>query len=631
MRTLAVGIIGHVDHGKTALVGALTGMETDRLAEEKRRGISIALGYAHLSAPGGEIDLIDMPGHERFVRTMVGGATGIGAVLLVVSAVEGIRAQTVEHVEIAGLLGVGRGIVAVTKCDLVPPERAQAVGQQAAALLAANGIGEAPVIETSALDGSGMAALREALAALMAGAGAPVETGLFHLPIDRAFAVAGFGTIVTGTLQRGRLALGDEVELGPAGLRARVRGLQVHGRPVEACPPGGRVAVNLRGADLAQVARGQVLATPGLVQPAEWLDVGLRLLPDAARPLRTGQAAKLLLATREVAVRLRLLDRVTLHPGEAAPAQLRCLEPVGVPAREPFVLRTGSPPRTVAGGIVLDPAARRRRRHDRTVLDRLDRLRRLPPRDLAADLVREAGTEGVALDEVARLTGTSPAWALSWLTDAGAVQAGDRAVCRTALDQVAERVLEALAAFHRSAPTRPGPMRAELAGLLPPGSSDPVLDAALALLERRGAIQRSGGLLRRTGFRPTVQAGDGAAVRQMEASLRAAGLCPPEIKDLVAGGRLAAVQRLVRDGVLVRTLDRVQKRELLFHRDAVRGAARTLSHRFGDASEGFLLGEAARALGITRKYAVPLLEHLDSIGATRRQGDRRVIRTDRRA
>jgi len=346
MGLLTVGVIGHVDHGKTALVRALTGIETDRLAEEKRRGISIALGFAHLPVPGGEIDLIDMPGHERFVRTMVAGATGIRAVLLVVSAVEGIRAQTVEHVEIAGLLGIRAGIVAVAKADLAGDEGISAAGAAAAGLLARNGIADAAVIPTSAVDGRGIADLRAALADLTARVPPPAEQGLVHLPVDRVFSRPGFGTIVTGTLQRGRLSVGEEVEILPGGMRARVRALQVHGAPLPVAVPGGRTAVNLRGVEAGGIRPGAVLATPGLLRPAEWLDVDLRLLPGAPLPLATGREVKLLIGTREVAARLRLPDRDALAPGETAVAQLRCAEPVAVPAREPFVIRTGSPART---------------------------------------------------------------------------------------------------------------------------------------------------------------------------------------------------------------------------------------------------------------------------------------------
>ena len=299
MRSATVGVIGHVDHGKTALVRALTGIDTDRLAEEKRRGISIVLGFSHLAVAGGEIDLIDMPGHERFVRTMISGATGIDAVLLVVDAREGIQPQTVEHAGIAGLIGVRRGIVAVTKCDLVPVTDAVASGEAAIKLARAAGIGEVTAVRTSAMTGEGLDELRLRLGSLLDSGGGREDAGVFWLPTDRVFAVPGFGTVVTGTLRRGALSVGDEVELMPGGRKARVRSLQIHGRPVEAASPGRRVAVNLRGVEQSDVPRGTALASPGLLTGSRWLDAGLTLLTSAPEELRSGTVVRLLTGTVE--------------------------------------------------------------------------------------------------------------------------------------------------------------------------------------------------------------------------------------------------------------------------------------------------------------------------------------------
>ncbi|EWY35653.1 hypothetical protein N825_29540, partial [Skermanella stibiiresistens SB22] len=329
MRSALVGVIGHVDHGKTALVKALTGVDTDCLAEEKRRGISIALGFCPLAVAGGVIDLIDMPGHERFVRTMISGATGIDAVLLVVAANEGIKPQTVEHVGIAGLIGVTRGIVAVAKCDLVTASQAEAAGRAAEALAREAGIADVAVVHTSALTGAGLGSLRDGLAALARPTAADsADAGIFHLPADRVFAVAGFGTVVTGTLRRGALRVGDAVELQPGGATARIRGLQIHGQAVETAYPGRRTAVNLRGVERADLAPGVALATPGALTAASWLDVELRLLASAERPLKGGAVVRLLAGTTEAGARVRLLDRDRLEPGATAPAQLHVDQPI---------------------------------------------------------------------------------------------------------------------------------------------------------------------------------------------------------------------------------------------------------------------------------------------------------------
>ncbi len=370
LRRLVVGVIGHVDHGKTALVRALTGMETDRLPEEKRRGISIALGFAHLRHDGAEIDLIDMPGHERFVRTMIAGATGIDAVLLVVDAREAVKPQTAEHVAIAGLLGITEAVLAVSKCDLVTAEQAVATAAEGATLLRSVGLAvEGPVL-TSASTGAGLDGLRGLLSRVAARTEPRGERGFAWLPIDRAFSIAGHGTVVTGTLRCGRLSSTDVLELLPEGTALRVRAVQVHRETVLAALPGQRVAVNLRGVQAAALSRGQALATPGIIRPANWIGVSLRSLPDAPS-LPSGALLTLLAGSSECESRLRLLDRDVLEAGASCVAQLHCHTGVALPAREPFVLRSTAPQMTVGGGRVLDPNMRRLRRKEATRLQRL--------------------------------------------------------------------------------------------------------------------------------------------------------------------------------------------------------------------------------------------------------------------
>jgi selenocysteine-specific elongation factor len=360
LRTLLVGVIGHVDHGKTALVRALTGVETDRLKEERARGVSIVPGFALLAAPQGEIDLVDLPGHERFVRAMVSGATGMRAVLLAVDANEGIKPQTIEHLEIARLIGVRRGVLALTKADLATADVIAARSAEIAAAASRAGLVAGPVIATSTVTGAGVADLSGALTALLADAEPGTDDGFPYLPVDRVFTRPGFGTVVTGTLRRGPLAVGDTVEIVPGGRSAVVRGLQIHGRPVERADPGRRTAVALRGVGLDEIARGQALSMPGMLAPGTWIDVALAAAASAEGPLASGTACRLLFGTTEVEARLRLLDRDALEPGSSTQAQLHLAEAAAVPAGEPFVLRLDSPPATVAGGRVLDAASRGR-------------------------------------------------------------------------------------------------------------------------------------------------------------------------------------------------------------------------------------------------------------------------------
>ncbi len=615
---LLLGVIGHVDHGKTALVRALTGMETDRLPEEQARGISIALGFAHTSLGTTELDVIDMPGHERFVRTMVSGATGIDAVLLVVAATEGIKPQTVEHVDIAALLGLTRAVIAITKADLAPASRVADVAEEVAALAARAGLVAGPPVPTSVTSGAGMAALRAAIAALP---GAPAaDDGFPYLPIDRAFSIAGHGTVVTGTLRRGGLSAGEELELLPAGTPVRVRALQVHGTRVGTAAPGQRVAVNLRGVELAELGRGMALCGRGLLPPASWLSVQLRAVEGAA-PLASGARLRLLFGTEEVDARLRLLDRDVLEGGAIAPAQLRCATPVAVPARERFILRIASPALTVAGGRILDAETVRARRHAAPVLARLAALAAATPPQIVARELAEAGLSGVALGRLARLAGVAPARAAQAVQQAGGVagRAGV-AIARPAWDALLRRLPTALA-------PHPAGLAREALHRLIPEAGDAVLDDAVAQLVAAGTLRQEGGRIRL--FRPAQEQArarqDAADAARLAETLRQAGLSPPDADTIAPdaqSGRL--LESLIRAGVVIRAPDRVQKRDVLFHRDAVAEARRRLAPLLADGT-GLLVREAGAALGISRKFSVPLLEYLDAIRFTRRVADRRVL------
>ncbi|WP_375464932.1 selenocysteine-specific translation elongation factor [uncultured Methylobacterium sp.] len=625
MKTLLVGVIGHVDHGKTALVRALTGVETDRLKEEKARGVSIVPGFALLRPDtGGEIDLVDLPGHERFVRAMISGATGMRAVLLAVDAREGLKPQTIEHLEIARLIGVRRGVVALTKSDLVSPETLAARAGEAAAAAARAGLEAAPVVATSTLTGAGLPALSAALSGLL-DAGPGADDGFPYLPIDRVFSRPGFGTVVTGTLRRGRLSVGDAVAIVPGGPTATVRGLQIHGRAVDTAEPGRRTAVALRGVGLADLARGQALATPGLLAPSRWLDVALTASPGGD-PLPGGTALRLLFGTSEVAARLRLLDRAGLEPGASAQAQLHVDADITVPAREPFILRLDSPAATVAGGRVLDPASRRRRRHDPRVLADLAALAAGGPAEAIGIRLAQAGAAGAGLAELAGLAGLAPDRARRLVSDLGAREIGGRFLGAPAFAALRASILAALAAHHRDHPMEHGLPAERLVKAL--GLSEPAAAAALRDLIATGEAAQGGTLYRRAEFDPARNESDVA--RRLEAVFRCAGLTPPDEAEAVGRDlrRREALTYLVGAGTVIRAVDRVQRRAVLFHKAAVEDARARLRRAFPDATgpdAGFLAREAGAALGISRKFSIPLLEHLDATGFTRRTGDRRVI------
>lgn len=615
MPRAVIGVIGHVDHGKTALVRALTGMETDRLAEEKARGISIALGFAHLGSSEAPVDLIDMPGHERFVRTMIAGATGIDAVLLVVAANEGIKPQTREHVDIAGLLGVGVATVAVTKCDLAPAVDARAVAQEARELLAAAGVASGAPVMTSATTGEGIAQLRGALTRLAAQAPPRRDGGLCWLPIDRAFSMTGHGPVVTGTLRGAPIHAGDTLALLPGDKTVRLRALQVHGAPVAAARPGERTAVNLRDVAIGELRRGMALAAPGAFAPSEWLTLALRAV-GTAPALANGMRLRALFGTEEVDARLRLLDRDTLEPGEAALAQLRLDWPAALPAREVVVLRIASPAATVAGGRVLEPVTRRRRRRDAQGLAWLASLRDLAPERFIAAEVERADTTVARLSQ---LTALAPERVEERLLALPVVVTRKGAVLRLAeLERLAEQLP---AVIGREAL---GLSRSQLAALLP-GTRAAALDEALARLAAAGTIARRGGQF-------VVPSPDADRVRarteaevaaEIAELLRLNGLSPPNPAAIVTdAARARAVERLLRQGLITRAVDRAKHREMLFHKHAIEEACRRLAPLLEDGP-GLLVTEIGAALGISRKYTMPLLDHLDTIRFTRRVGDRR--------
>ncbi|WP_207462381.1 selenocysteine-specific translation elongation factor [Azospirillum sp. SYSU D00513] len=627
MTTVVVGVIGHVDHGKTALVGALTGIDTDRLAEEKRRGISINLGFAHREETGGTLAFVDMPGHERFVRTMIAGATGIDAVLLVVDAREGVKPQTIEHLDIARLVGVTRGVVAVSRCDLVAEEEALRTASDVRRLLDGTALAGAPLVFTSTATGRGMDKLASALGGLLAAGPERQDRGVFYMPADRAFAVPGFGPVVTGTLRLGRLRAGDTVALWPSGGTALVRGLHAHGKPVEMAQPGSRVAVNLRAVELADLGRGCALATPGLLAPSHWLDAGLSLLKGAPRALENGTKVQFLFGTTDIPARVRLLDRDLLEPGQSAPAQLHCTDPVAVPAGEPFILRLGSPARTIGGGRIADPASTRRRRFDEAVIRGIQALSDGRAEEAVALRLASAAHAGLRLEDVARLLGVPPERLDA--TGLGAEQLPQGVLLGAPVfRELREILLRTIRDFQRASPTERGMPAERLRAMLPPTLTAELFEALTARLIEEGALVRDGGVLRRRDLDAAslLSTADRDVLSAVEAAFREGSLSPPDV-SAVAGHdtrRHKALHYLARTGVLVRALDHVQKREITFHRDAVADAVMRVRAALAEQPDGLSLSDLGRLLGTTRKFSVPLMEHMDRLGVTQRKGDRRV-------
>jgi selenocysteine-specific elongation factor len=615
-----LGVLGHVDHGKTALVRALTGKDTDALAEEKQRGISITLGFAHLRVGANtDIDLIDMPGHERFVRTMISGATGIDAVLLVVAANEGIKPQTVEHVDIASLLGVRRALVAISKVDRVARGQAIRVAEETIELLARSGLEARSPIMTSALHETGLDDLRQALAALARDQHPRAVDGVVYLPIDRAFSIAGHGPVVTGTLRGATVSVGDTLELLPLRRPVRVRAIQVHGTGVTTATPGQRVALNLRDIETAELLRGMALAAPEALESSEWLTMSVRAVTGAP-PLKNGARLRAILGTHETDARLRLLDRDVLEAGESCFAQIRCTEPVAVPASEYVILRLPSPPRTIAGGKVLEPGARRERRNCARILQRLEDLRGLPAAAMMAAEVARLAPAGTTLRRLSQLSALAPQRIAELIESQPFVVTRSGLVLRRAdMDDLLSRI-PALLVQHPTGLSHEKLLRAF------PASGAALLDEVLGTLLARGAISKRG-----SQFAVPQPAHDRARIRneaelaaRIAETLRRGGLTPPSPSSIVSDLQSSrAVERLLREGVIVRALDRGKGKEILFHRDAIEEARRRLAPLL-EREPGLLVTEVGAALGISRKYSMPLLDHLDTIRFTRRVKDRRL-------
>src|SRR3984893_3392648 len=621
MTHLVLGVIGHVDHGKTALVRALTGTDTDRLAEEKRRGISIALGFAHLQVESDtDIDLIDMPGHERFVRTMISGATGIDAVLLVVAAIEGVKPQTVEHINIAALLGLRCAVVAVSKTDLVTAGQARQVADDAVRLLGRSDLDALPPVMTSASQEKGIEELRQALRALAAIQRPRAADGLAFLPIDRAFSIVGHGPVVTGTLRGAAVSAEDKLELFPLRRTVRIKAVQVHGARVETALPGQRVALNLRDVEIAELKRGMALAASDTLALTDWLTISIRAV-EGAPPLRNGMRLRAMLGTGELDARLRLLDRDVLEPGQAGSAQLDCAAPVALPVREHVVLRLASPPQTVAGGKVLEPATRRQRRNCPLVLKRLEDLCALPPEEIVAAQVRREGPQGTTLRQLSQLSALATPRVVELLQTLPVVITRSGSVVGKAdMDQLLSRIPSLLA------PHPTGPTRDKLLSALA-GTGHAVLDAALGRLLARGVVSLRGNLylIPRPDEDRERARNEVELAAQIAEILRRSGLAPPNPSTIVTGAlSKRAVDRLLRAGTIVRAVDRAKDREILFHKDAIEAAQRLLAPLLED-SPGLRVNEITAALGISRKYCMPLLDHLDTIRFTRRVNDRRTL------
>lgn len=629
-----VATAGHVDHGKSTLVRALTGMNPDRLREEQEREMTIDLGFAWLTLPdGASVGLVDVPGHIDFIENMLAGVGGIDAALIVVAADEGLMPQTREHLAILDLLRVPRAVAALTKIDLAPdPAWIDLVGADLRAALADTGLAGAPIVPVSARTGQGLPGLLAALQAVLRGSPRQRDRGRPRLPVDRAFSVAGFGTVVTGTLLDGALSVGDEVEILPQRLAARVRGLQTHKQKLEQAQPGSRVAINLSGVPVEQVARGSVVARPGLLSPSALLDARVELLPAArSRPqafgagLKHNAEVKFFCGTREAVARLRLLEGAGLSAGQAGWAQLELAMPVAVAAGDRFILRLPSPSLTVGGGTVVDPnPARRYRRRagraDAATLARLAaRLEGAPAERLEsalqqlgfATLAEAAARAGLTLEEA------GPAAAA--LADGCRAAQANGVLALLSLWEATIGDAAALARAHHAAqPLADGMPRESLRSRLQ--LSPPVFNALMQRAAGLGALAGDGDTVRAPEHQARFAPDQQRAVDALLAQCRAQPFNTPLAKDCRAAVGDAVYEALLRRRQLVQVSP-----EVVFLADTYDAALQGVRDIVGREGQ-ITVARFRDAFGTTRKYALGLLEHLDQIGLTKRVGDARVLR-----
>jgi selenocysteine-specific elongation factor len=625
MKHIIVGTAGHIDHGKTALVKALTGTDTDRLEEEKRRGITIDLGFAHLQlTPTLRLGFVDVPGHERFVKNMLAGVGGIDLVLFVVAADESIKPQTREHFDICRLLGVPRGVVALTKADLVDDEILALVRTEVEELVAGSFLEGAPAVPVSSVTGAGLEQLRQALARVAAEAPQKDASGHFRLPIDRVFTVKGFGTVATGTLVSGSVAREQEVELYPAGRRLRVRGVQVHGTSADRAVAGQRTAVNLADIEPAGLARGDALSEPGVFRAVKQVDCRLQLLPTA-KPLKHRAPVHFHSGTAEIEAQVRLLEGTApLQPGGAAYARLVLRDAALLLPGDRFIIRMFSPVATIGGGVVLDIAsgadALVRARSPGSALARLDVLASADPAERIALLVREApfgmgmaglvARTGLVEPEIAAAAARAPLIIIPhpqpWYVD--------RAWFQAARDRMVQTVIE----FHRRNPLQPGIAKPDLR---PAGAPPFVLDALLT--DAAGQIVAVGETVRLRGHTMVLNDDERQARAAIERAFQQAGLAAPAVAQVLAQSGVEAararslLQILLREKCLVRIND-----DLVVHQSAIEELRRMLDAR---RPSRFNIATFKEWTGVSRKYAIPLLEFLDRERITRRQGEERLI------
>jgi len=632
MKQIVLGTAGHIDHGKTSLVKALTGIDTDRLKEEKERGITIELGFAHLDLPSGQhLGIVDVPGHEKFVKNMVAGATGIDLVAIVIAADEGVMPQTREHLDICELLKIQHGLVILTKVDMVESDWLDLAREDITEYLSETFLADAPIVEVSSVTGEGLKELAQVLDNLVQQIPERGAGHIFRLPVDRVFTMKGFGTVITGTTISGEIHTGDEVTIYPQGINSKIRGIQVHNKEVNEVRAGLRTAINLKGLEKAMVQRGNVLATRDSLRPTYMVDVVLDLLPSAPRKLKNRAKVRFHTGTSEIISTVVLLDKDELTRGETCYAQIRLDEPTTVLKGDRYVLRSYSPVRTIGGGEVLSALPKKKKRFSDAVLSEMKILQAGEPKEIIELFVSSGRFQGVEQEEVPFLTNMSK----KRLDEELKVLKAQKRIIQYDKERVTliheeyfkkakDEILETIGKYHKKFPLKTGLIKEELRSRTIGANNPKLFNYLVNQLAKEDVIAQEKEIVRLKGHRVTLAQDQEETRKKLEEIYLKSELQPPYFKDLKAkfSGTTGAevLEVMHKEGVLVKI-----KEDLYFHSKAIERLEDMLINFLKKHGE-ITTPQLKDITGVSRKYTIPLIEYFDRAQVTVRVGDSRVLR-----
>ncbi|WP_338031117.1 selenocysteine-specific translation elongation factor [Desulfonema limicola] len=638
-----LGTAGHIDHGKTTFIKALTGINTDRLKEEQRRGITIELGFASLDLPNGfHVGIVDVPGHEKFVKNMVAGATGIDVVAMIIAADEGVMPQTREHMEICSLLGIKSGLVVLTKVDMVDEEWLELVTEDVKEFTKGSFLEGQPVVPVSGVTGQGIPEFMKTLEKLSISIPQRTSTGLFRLPVDRVFTMKGFGTVITGTLTSGRVSVGETIMIYPSLVRSKVRGLQVHNQSVESAEAGMRTAINFQGLEKTSVNRGDVLSNPDALKPSYMLDISIQYLKSNKKPVKNRTRVRFHAGTNEILANLILLEAEELLPGKTAVAQLRLESPVALVKDDRFVIRSYSPVRTIGGGYILNPIPKKHKRFRPEVIAGLKELTINESGQIIPYHIRESAYQGVSFFDLKIMTNMPEQklrQALQSLLSAKTIVQADREkqiyIHQDSIEKLKNEITQCLSLYHKTNPLKTGISKEELRNQIfsknmgyNPDSSIKLFNLMINHMSRENAIVQEEDMVRLANHKISLGADQADVKKQILETYTKSGLAPPYFKDLCQKLNLDnktakdVLMTLVDEGIIIKV-----KEDLYFNADYIYELKNRLVD-FLKKNEQVTTPQFKEIAGVSRKFFIPLIEYFDSKNITIRIGDIRKLRSN---